>query len=299
MGWLALSALISLIAAPVSAATYYISPTGSDANSGTSSTSPWLTFAHAFANMGGSPAGCGHTLILRNGVYGDGTSTGKIVLTGKACSQAAPLTIQAENQRQAKIFDNGTGQAVKISNSSYINLDGLYARSADDSAAVNAGQGEPFRISGSHHIQAKNILGVNPNRYANSHIIEVFESQDILVEDFEGYVFHRHCTMGFKSERMVVRRAYCNPRGGRIPGGNGLDQGPVGTAGTVMSLYPCRDCILENAVGDGTTTPTQFAEMNATFNGSILMSGSKVLGSICYKCGFGCTSSATSGTLSA
>lgn len=275
--------IVCLQAPPVQSATYYISPTGSDANPGTSAR-PWLTFAYAISQ---TRATCGDTLVLKDGTYGDDTSTGKISITSLACTAGNELKLTAENQRQAKIFDNGTGRAVKISNSSYINLDGLYARSTDNSAAVNSGQGEPFRVEGSHHIQAKNILGVNPNRYANSHIIDVFESQDILVEDFEGYVFHRHCTMGFKSERMVVRRAYCNPRGGRIPGGQGLDQGAAGTAGAVMSFYPCRDCILENSIGDGTTTPMQFAEMNATFNGSMLMSGSKILGSVCYKCNAG------------
>ncbi len=271
--------IVCLQAPPVQSATYYISPTGSDANPGTSAR-PWLTFAYAISQ---TRATCGDTLVLKDGTYGDDTSTGKISITSLACTAGNELKLTAENQRQAKIFDNGTGQAVKISSSSYINLDGLYARSTDNSAAVNSGQGEPFRISGSHHIQAKNLLGVNPNRYANSHIIEVTQSQDILVEDFEGYIFHRHCTMGFKSERMVVRRAYCNPRGGGIPGGVGGNLS-VGKGDTVFSMYPCKDCILENSILDGTTHPGFLNEMNATYNGNILMSGSKVLGSICYKC---------------
>lgn len=263
------------------AATYYISPAGSNGNTGTSSGSPWLTFAYA---LDVTRASCGDTLILADGTYGNTTSTGNLLVSGLVCTFGDELTIRAQNSRQAKILDNGTGQAVKVLNSAYIIIDGLYARSIDNNAATSAGQGEPFRISSSNHVQIKNSLGVNPNRYANSHVVDVISSQDILVEDFEGYIYHRHCTMGFTSERMVVRRAYCNPRGGKISGGYGA---PVGSGDALFSMYPCKDCVLENGVMDGTSSPAYLAEMNASFNNSILMSGSKVLGSICYKCDYG------------
>lgn len=263
------------------AATYYISPTGSNANAGTSAGSPWLTFAYAI-NV--ARASCGDTLILANGTYGNTTSTGNLLVSGLVCTLGDELTIRAQNSRQAKILDNGTGQSARTTNSAYIIFDGLYARSVDNSGATTSGQGEPFRVHGSNHIQIKNSMGVNSNRYANSHVVDVISSQDILVEDFEGYIYHRHCTMGFTSERMVVRRTYCNPRGGKISGGFGT---PVGSGDALFSMYPCKGCILENGIFDGTTNPGYISELNANFNGGILLSGSRVLGSIGYKANYG------------
>jgi hypothetical protein len=71
--------MLVLMVGQAQAATYYISPTGSDSNDGLTTGAPFLTFAYAF---NASRASCGHTLILRNGTYGDGSSTGKLVLTG-------------------------------------------------------------------------------------------------------------------------------------------------------------------------------------------------------------------------
>src|SRR5690242_17871247 len=114
--------LLSLISSTSFAATNYISPTGNDANSGTSSGSPWRTFAYA---INPARASCGDTLILLDGTYGDGTSTGKISVSGLTCTATTRLTIRALNQRKAKIVDNGSGKAVSILNSSYIVLDGI------------------------------------------------------------------------------------------------------------------------------------------------------------------------------
>ncbi|BFU90346.1 MAG: hypothetical protein NTAFB01_15330 [Nitrospira sp.] len=261
-------------------ATYYISPVGSDANPGTSS-KPWLTFSHAISP---TRATCGDTLVLKNGIYGDDTTTGKISVSGLLCTEGNELTIQAENQRKAKINDDGSGRAVYVVNSAYIIIDGLYARSTDNSGSKF---GYPFFTNRNNHITLKNLVARNPNRYANTHAIAVENSQDILVEDSEVYTFHRHCVEAWVSQRVVVRRQYCNPRGGKIPGGFGLNQGPLGSGAAVVTMYPCKDCILENSIADGTTHPMYLNEMNATYAAGIVMSGSKVLGSICYKCNYG------------
>ncbi|MGE3978478.1 MAG: hypothetical protein AB7F94_12945 [Nitrospira sp.] len=200
------------------------------------------------------------------------------------CTEGNELTIQAENQRKAKINDNGSGRAVYIVDSAYIIIDGLYARSTDNSGSKF---GYPFFTTRNNHITLRNLAARNPNRYANTHAIAVEYSQDVLVEDSEAYVFHRHCVEAYASQRVVVRRQYCNPRGGKIPGGFGLDQGPLGSGAAVVTMYPCKDCILENSIADGTTHPMYLNEMNAAYYGNVPMSGSKVLGSICYKCNYG------------
>jgi hypothetical protein len=260
---------------PAQAATYYISPTGSDANPGTAER-PWLTFSHA---INPTRASCGDTLVLLDGIYGDGTSTGKINLNNVICTKGNELTITARNQRKAKIIDNGTSVALKIDNSAYITIDGIYLTSTNNPGSTSD-RGRPSEVLHSNHITYRNNLGKNPNKYANAHIFPFLYSQDILMEDNEGYDFHRHCTTGYEVERMVVRRQYCHPRTGGIQGG----VGSIGKGHAVMSMYPCKNCILENSIADGSMF---LNEMNATFGNGILMSGSKVLGSVCYKCTYG------------
>jgi len=274
---------LSLFLPPAaSAVTYYLSPTGSNSNNGTSASTPWLTFSFAIGSSAGK-SGCSDELVLLSGVYGDGTSTGKPLISGLVCTAGNEFTLRAEHDRQAKIVDNGTGYALRVQNSAYIVLDGLYVRSTDNNYLPTSTNelGEVFYIETSHHITARNNLSVNPNRYGNNHTFVAYRSQDVLFEDNESYVFHRHCVSAGQSERVVVRRQYCNPRGGRIAGGVA---GQLGAADAVFSMYPCKNCILENSIADGTTHGLFLNEMNATYDNSVLMSGSKVLGSICYKC---------------
>ena len=265
---------------PAQSETYYISPTGSNTNPGTSAR-PWLTFSYA---INPSRATCGDTLLLLDGTYGDGTSTGKISIS-LACTAGNPLTVRAVNQRKAKIVDNGTGIAVNVTKSAYIVVDGLYATSTDNPSST-ASNGRPFGIADSNNITFRNLVGKNPNRYANTHLFASLRSHNVLYEDLEGYVFHRHCATGWQSTNMVVRRLYCNPRGGRIPGGFQSSNG-LGSGDSLISFYPCRDCILENAIADGTTNAMFLSEMNSTYGGGVLMRGSQILGSICYKCNYG------------
>lgn len=262
------------------ATTYYLSPTGSNSNSGTTEAAPWLTFAYAIAN-----SACGDNLLLLDGTYGDGTSTGKVNLNGRVCSPGLEFTIQAFNQRKAKIFDNGTSIAVNILNSAYIVIDGLLMRSTDNSGATG-GTGRPFESRDSHHLTLRNNVFSNPNRYGNTGATTLIRVTDSLLEDNETYIFHRHCVTAIPGERIVVRRQYCNPRGGRISGGYNAAAG-LGGADALFSMYPCKDCVLENSIADGTTHRMYLNEENATFAGSLLMSGAKVLGSICYKCDYG------------
>lgn len=265
------------------AATYYISPTGSNSNNGLSSSAPFLTFAYA---INAARAWCGDTLVLLDGTYGDGTSTGRLRISGVTCTISDELTVEARNQRKAKIQSTtGSGQTVSILSSAYIILDGLYAVQSDNSA-ITTTDVNPLYITSSNHITVKNGVFNNPNRYTNSHSMGVYYSQDVLLEDNESYIFHRHCVIAWQSQRVVARRIYCNPRGGAIPGGNGAANG-LNRADALMSMYPCKDCIVENSIADGTTSALYLAEANGTYGSSIVLSGSKILGSICYKCNYG------------
>lgn len=281
-------ALFFILLLPVStqATTYYISPSGSNANAGTSSGTPWLTFAYA---LDPTRASCGDILLLLDGTYGAGTSTGQIDLNARVCTLGDELTIRANTQRQAKIVGDGTGYTVRVRASAYIVLDGLYAVSTDNNyRPADTGElGIVISVETSNHVTVRSSVVANPNRYGNTSAYQVHTSQDVLLEDNEAYVFHRHCVLGWVSERVTVRRQYCNPRGGKISGGFSVGGMPLGSGDSVFSMYPCKDCILENAIADGTESPMYLNEMNAAFFGSIPMSGPKILGSICYKCNAG------------
>lgn len=277
--------IMMVLGAPSSwATTYYISPTGSNSNNGLTSAAPFLTFAYA---INASRAWCGDTLRLMDGVYGDGTSTGKISINALVCTQGDEFTLMADNSRQAKISDDGTGYALRVQNSAYLVLDGLYTRSTDNNylTTSTAELGEVFYVETSHHITVRNNMSVNPNRYGNNHAYVAYRSQDVLFEDNEAYIFGRHCVSAGESLRVVVRRQYCNPRGGKIAGGFSAGGQPLGSGDAVMSMYPCTDCVLENSIADSTESPMFLNEQNANFGNSVVQSGAKVLGSICYKCG--------------
>ncbi len=94
---------LSLIAGAAYAANYYIAPTGSgsDSNNGTSTSTPWATFAHAIGAL--NP---GDTLNLMNGTYKtmvshSGIGASSIMDIGNSGSSGNPITIQALNKGQA------------------------------------------------------------------------------------------------------------------------------------------------------------------------------------------------------
>src|SRR3989338_5850857 len=114
--------------------TFYISPTGSDSNPGTSA-SPWKTFAFAIPKL--NP---GITLLLKDGTYsGPGTIIDINCNAGAQNGTAiAPITIKAENQRRALIQGAGNGNNVILVSSpcSYWIIDGLHAKDTDNQAGA-------------------------------------------------------------------------------------------------------------------------------------------------------------------
>ena len=258
------------------AASYYISPTGKDSNAGTSTSSPWLTFSKALATTR-----CGDTLNLMDGVYGDGTSTGKIDLRNRNCSSGSVLTLRALNQRKAWIKDAGKGRAMQSYSSSYITMDGIVLSSRDNNYSGTYEQyGVPAYVFDSHHIVIKNVMLSNPNRYGNLHLLNLVRVSDVLVEDSEFYNFHRHAIITKPGTRVIIRRVYCNPRIGGLasgyPNANGTNGGDA-----CIALYPCQNCIVENAIADGSPKSLWLTELNAS--GGVPLKGNKILGSIGYK----------------
>jgi hypothetical protein len=94
--------------------TYYMSPGGSDANSGISTSSPWKTFGYAIPKLN-----AGDTLVLMDGTYttaGSGNLTINCTAKGNARngSAGAPITVTAQNQRKALLQNDGASRPVLL-----------------------------------------------------------------------------------------------------------------------------------------------------------------------------------------
>ena len=244
---------------------FYISPTGNNANPGTTG-SPWGTFTFALAQL--EP---GDTLFLKNGTYNTG-NTGKIVINNLHGAAGSPITIKAENERQAHVVDNGSNTAIYANNSSYLTFEGIRATSADLSSSTS--NGEPVQIWNSTNIEFKRMLITNNNRYCNCHLLDILFSSDILIEDTELYYFHRHAIALWFTDDTTIRRSYCNSRGHADIGGGYPSHAVSSNRGdSCIAFYPSNDSIVENTISEGN-------EYLIEVNGQDVNIGNRVLGSI-------------------
>lgn len=109
-----------------SAATYYISPSGSDSASGTTSGTPWKTFSKAFSTMA-----AGDELILLDGTYSEAAGTGYISYLGTNSAQVPSGTsssnmtyVHAQNPGSVRITgDLFVGRSTR--KDSYIKIQGI------------------------------------------------------------------------------------------------------------------------------------------------------------------------------
>jgi hypothetical protein len=99
---------------PVPTATFYVAPTGSDQNSG-STTAPWKTLYKAVATLT-----AGQTAIIKDGVY-----AGPQIVWNTSGTATAPITLQAEHPHMAVVQGTDLQQPYLSSYGSYQVIDGL------------------------------------------------------------------------------------------------------------------------------------------------------------------------------
>lgn len=241
------TAIFSLfLAGNASAATYYIAPSGLDSNAGTSASSPWKTFGFAIPRLV-----AGDTLILLNGTYNTSNS-GVLLVSNKNGTASQPITIKAQNERQAHINNAGNTTSLRIAGSSYIVIEGLQLSSADNAAVTN--QGQAASASDSNALTFRRNLFHHNNRYCNCHLLTLQRVNNSLFEENEFYFFHRHAAVTKPGTYNTFRRNYCNSRGygnisGGYPNGNGTQGGDM-----CISLYPAGNTIVENLISEGRQT---------------------------------------------
>src|SRR5262245_57237024 len=118
------------------ASAYYVSPTGSDTNSGTSASSPWQTISKVNATV----LNPGDSALFEGGQ----TFAGNLVINSESGMPGAPITIASYGTGNATI-QAATGNAVEINKSAYVTVTKLTVSGpgwnlgtlTDDSRGVN------------------------------------------------------------------------------------------------------------------------------------------------------------------
>lgn len=233
------AALLVLISCQcLSAATYYISPSGNDANPGTSS-QPYRTIAR-----GVNQAVAGDTILVGDGTYGnegyisDGTGGysgyASPVTISTAGTSTAWITLKAQNKGQAILDCGTTASALGCDKYIYLNPTAAYW-SIQDLVIMRGAFGGIGSDSGSSHIQIKDCvienIGYwnNPTQIGESGIGFSPSSADWWIE---GNVIHDvgriaavnldHGIYAEGSNATVINNIFYNmPHGWAIQLGNG------------------------------------------------------------------------------
>lgn len=271
--------------APLHAATRYLSPTGANGNSGTSTGSPWQTFNYAIPRL--SP---GDTLFLLDGTYTTANSgLPYIDCTSNAANgtASAPITIKALNERQAHLQGSGNN-VFQIWRCAYWTVEGIYASNID--VAVSGYEGTPFVFELSDHLIIRRNLSYGANAWFNSHGMALYNTNNSLVEENEVYYVSRHGIVqgwdqnGVNPTGNVIRRNYVNGRGhDSMPGGftcTGSCENQTGDEG--ISCYPCMNALFENNIVEdfytGMSVQAKEDAFNLRYLGNILLSHAGVAG---------------------
>ncbi len=205
--------------------THFIAPSGSDDNSGTTSGDPWGTFEHAVRQL--KP---GDVLGVMDGKYYPKT-TGLLHINGGHRGNAMsglpdkPITVRAVNERVPILKSDGLIPGIYIARTRYWNILGLTV-TGEDKATDSTNTlhlGSPgmesvyslVEVNRSNRITLKRILASHSNRLglnSNNHIYLLLNSSNVLVEESEAYLHHRHAFIAWQTENITFRRNYIHPR---------------------------------------------------------------------------------------
>ena len=229
-------------------ADYYLAPTGSDADPG-SAAAPWKTFAYALPRL--DP---GDTLVLKDGVYGIAAGSGPLYVDGatshKNGTAAQRITVKAEHERQAVLEGTGRGFTVHVVNCSYWTFEGLSVRSNDANVSGPAAgsAGHPINLYKCAQIIVRRNLLYQTNRYENSALLLLHYTSHSLVEENEGYTFHRHGMSVAHGDHNTFRRNYLHSRLAKDIPPDGIQSGAPGRGDGGITIYPGSYNVVENNI---------------------------------------------------
>jgi hypothetical protein len=127
------------------AATYYVSPTGSDSSSGTSS-APFRTIQKA-ANI----VNAGDTVIVKNGTYTDTNSDKMVVYLNRGGTSGHPVTFRSENKWGAIVDgqNNTTGYCWSLgTNARYVNIESFEIKGCANMGIASTSGADYISITG-------------------------------------------------------------------------------------------------------------------------------------------------------
>jgi hypothetical protein len=231
---------------PAIGRTYYISPAGSDDGSGMSRYTPFRRFSRAIRAL--QP---GDVLVVLSGTYTrDSTGLPHVDCGSNAedGTEAAPITIRAESEREAFLSSDGYQAGFEMSDCHWWVVEGLRAASHDNNQAEQGG-GYPFRFSRVEHVTLRRLLGSHNNRPQNTHIYAIENSSHVLLEECEAYFYHRHGFSIWKSYGVTLRRCYANSmKYGERGCCSDIDTREFGDE--AVSMYGSSQTIVENCVSE-------------------------------------------------
>lgn len=261
----------------------YISPSGSGSSCTSSSPCSFTTARNATV--------AGDRIIVKNGLYSLSSrweiSCGVNAANGTAGS---PITLMAENERQAHLAGNGSDDTLVIRNCSYWTIKGLEISSADyGTYTTSNGLGQPLSVCLNYHtdicdhITLQRNVFHHANRMCNCHLVFMANTTYALVEENEFYYFVRHGINVNGGSNNVLRRNYYNDRG--YPSlANGV---PTNIGGEGFTLYPSDNNIAENEIQESVqcleilAAPGRGSNNNSVY-GSICLNGDTGINTYSY-----------------
>jgi hypothetical protein len=238
--------------------TYYLSPSGTDNNSGKSEQTPWATFEHAWNYI--KP---GDTLILLDGTYYQSISP---VVDGQLGS---PITIQAMNDGKAIIDGQFQRIPVSLVKDDYYVIEGIVARNGTNPG----GNGNLIWLAASDHNVLRRISGYNADIDKNSAVFTISNNSDYnLIEDCVAAGSGRKMMLIFGGSYNTIRRCHADWQewDGRLwgacwPWGEGFD------------IYGASNNILENSISYSRSARAGVSLMSQSVQQAI---GNKILGTM-------------------
>lgn len=231
---------------------YYLSPTGSDTNAGTSSVVPWKTFSYALKKL--TP---GSALLLMDAVYTKPVTglpnidcSAESVVNG---APGSPIVLAAVNERQAVIQSDGSGGAIRIYQCHDWVLSGLTATNTSLSAADGGVGASTVYLRAASDIALHRLLLFGTNRYfSNSSLLNIDSSNRVLASDIEGYSFHFAGLGVGSSSDVEIRRYYANSRAASDISGGATTDDPTRGDQAIILGSPAGPYLLENSVLEST-----------------------------------------------